>query len=132
MLRYLLALLLMFARVAGQSLPCPANSLISLQVNGSYCLTASSSGTATGSPCAPSNAQQAFVKVPTAAECPFPHCSLPQWKTEEILAAGLAERGISVGRALMATRIETADDGVMVDCVDLGGATAGNEAVVLH
>ncbi len=40
-------------------------------------------------------------------------CSLPQWRTEQILAKRLAELGVAVERGVEATQLEVRDDGLL-------------------
>ena len=49
------------------------------------------------------------------ADCPWEfQCSLPQWRTERILADRLAELGGSVERGVEAVSVRQRDDGVLV------------------
>ena len=65
---------------------------------------------------------EAFVSTPPLPATPYPFtCSLPQWRTEEILAARLAERGVAVERGVTAAEIAMAEDGARVRCVDASG-----------
>lgn len=50
-------------------------------------------------------------------------CSLPQWRTEQILAARLSELGVTVQRGLTAASIETRPDGLLVALEDVQGNT---------
>ena len=56
--------------------------------------------------------------------CPWEfQCSLPQWRTEEILAERLAELGGRIERGVAATSLEPADDGVLVSLERGDGTT---------
>ena len=47
--------------------------------------------------------------------CPWEfQCSLPQWRTEQILAERLAQLGVVVERGVAASSIEERDDGVLI------------------
>ena len=71
--------------------------------------------------------REAFVSAKPTLHTPYPFTmSLPQWRTEEILVAHLAELGVAVERGVTAAGIVFADDGVRVHCVD---HTGGEELV---
>src|SRR5690348_14894385 len=50
-------------------------------------------------------------------------CTLPQWRTEQILAQRLADVGVTVQRGVRASSIETRPDGLLVTLDDGHGAT---------
>jgi 2-polyprenyl-6-methoxyphenol hydroxylase-like FAD-dependent oxidoreductase len=51
-------------------------------------------------------------------------CSLPQWRTEQILAERLSELGVTVQRGVTAASIESRPDGLLVALEDAAGNTA--------
>jgi 2-polyprenyl-6-methoxyphenol hydroxylase-like FAD-dependent oxidoreductase len=50
-------------------------------------------------------------------------CTLPQWRTEQILAQRLCDVGVTVQRGVSASSIETRPDGLLVTLDDVHGAT---------
>ena len=65
--------------------------------------------------------------------CPWEfQCSLPQWRTEQILAERLAQLGVVVERGVAASSIEERDDGVLIQLErDDGTSTAVEAAWVI-
>jgi 6-methylpretetramide 4-monooxygenase / 4-hydroxy-6-methylpretetramide 12a-monooxygenase len=55
-------------------------------------------------------------------------CSLPQWRTEQLFTAHLAELGVSVDRGVQATGMHVRDDGVRVDLRRVDGTEDTVEA----
>jgi len=61
--------------------------------------------------------EEAFVTGEPAKGTPFPYtCSIPQWRTEEILYAHLLGLGVEVERGVTAETIDLDEDGVRVEC----------------
>jgi 2-polyprenyl-6-methoxyphenol hydroxylase-like FAD-dependent oxidoreductase len=74
------------------------------------------------------NMEEAFVSLIPPAESPYPHTrSMPQWRTEEILAERLTALDIEVELGVTAREITASEDGVQVECVDREG-----RAFVIH
>lgn len=66
--------------------------------------------------------EEAFVTGEPAKGTPYgPTCSIPQWRTEEILTAHLRRLGIEVERGVTAAEFELGTDGVRVECLDAEG-----------
>lgn len=67
--------------------------------------------------------REAFVAgAPPPADTPYPFtCSIPQWRTEEILAARLAAQGVAVERGITATAVVLGARGARVHCRDAVG-----------
>jgi len=66
--------------------------------------------------------REVLVKSAPPPETPFPYtCSLPQWRTEEILVEHLAGLGVQVERGVTAHEIVPSDDGARVHCRDAHG-----------
>jgi len=61
--------------------------------------------------------------IPPAASPYATTRSIPQWRTEEILTEPLTLQGIKVERGVTAERITVCEREVLVECVDLSGAT---------
>lgn len=71
--------------------------------------------------------REVYVSAPPPLRTPYPFtCSLPQWRTEEILAARLTADGIAVERGVRAEEIALSDAEARVRCVD----QAGREEIV--
>ena len=67
--------------------------------------------------------REAFVSSPPPMHTPYPFtCSMPQWRTEEILAERLAAVGIEVERGVTAQDIVPSESGARVHCVDQDGS----------
>ena len=61
--------------------------------------------------------------------CPWEfQCSLPQWRTEQILAERLAQLGVVVERGVAASSIEERDDGVLIQLERDDGTSTTVEA----
>ena len=61
--------------------------------------------------------------------CPWEfQCSLPQWRTEQILAGRLAELGGSVERGVTVVSLTERDDGVLAELEDADGTVRSAEA----
>jgi 2-polyprenyl-6-methoxyphenol hydroxylase-like FAD-dependent oxidoreductase len=70
------------------------------------------------------NMEEAFVSLIPPAESPYPNTrSMPQWRTEEILADRLTALDIEVERGTTAREITASENGVQVECVDKEGRT---------
>lgn len=68
------------------------------------------------------NMAEAFVFRPDPLASPFGYtCSMPQWKTEEILNAHVAGLGVTVERGVNAERITPVEGGVEVECSSVDG-----------
>jgi 2-polyprenyl-6-methoxyphenol hydroxylase-like FAD-dependent oxidoreductase len=68
------------------------------------------------------NMEEAYVSLIPPAESPYPNTrSMPQWRTEEILADRLIALEIEVERGVTARKITTSENGVQVECVDKEG-----------
>jgi 2-polyprenyl-6-methoxyphenol hydroxylase-like FAD-dependent oxidoreductase len=55
-------------------------------------------------------------------------CSLPQWRTEQILSERLGELGVTVERGITASSIESRPEGLLVALEDVDGTTEIAEA----
>ena len=55
-------------------------------------------------------------------------CSLPQWRTEQILAERLAQLGVVVERGVAASSMEERDDGVLIRLERADGTSTAVEA----
>jgi len=74
------------------------------------------------------NMEEAFVSLIPPAKSPYPNTrSIPQWRTEEILADRLTALDVEVERGVTAREITTSENGVQVECVDKEG-----RAFVIH
>jgi 6-methylpretetramide 4-monooxygenase / 4-hydroxy-6-methylpretetramide 12a-monooxygenase len=61
--------------------------------------------------------------------CPWEYqCSLPQWRTEQLLAERLAELGGGVERGVTVVSLTEREDGVLADLRDADGTTRSVEA----
>jgi 2-polyprenyl-6-methoxyphenol hydroxylase-like FAD-dependent oxidoreductase len=68
------------------------------------------------------NMEEAFVSLIPPAESPYPHTrSIPQWRTEQILADRLTAVDVEVERGVTAREIMTSENGVQVESVDKEG-----------
>lgn len=66
--------------------------------------------------------REAFVSAAPPPDTPYPFTrSLPQWRSEEILAAHLDDAGIAVERGVTAEELTVTDAGARVRCVDRDG-----------
>jgi NADPH-dependent dioxygenase len=62
-------------------------------------------------------------------DCPWPfQCSLPQWRTEQILAERLAQLGGVVERGVVVSSVEERDDGVLIRTEQADGTSTAIEA----
>ena len=62
-------------------------------------------------------------------DCPWPfQCSLPQWRTEQILAEHLARLGVVVERGVAVSSMEERDDGVLIKLEQADGRSTAVEA----
>jgi 2-polyprenyl-6-methoxyphenol hydroxylase-like FAD-dependent oxidoreductase len=74
------------------------------------------------------NMEEAFVSLSAPAESLYPNTrSMPQWRTEEILADRLTALEVEVERGVTAREITASENGVQVECVDREG-----RAFVIH
>ncbi len=68
------------------------------------------------------NMEEAFIARPDPLNSPFTYtCSMPQWKTEEILNEHLIHLGVTVERGVNAEKITSTNDGVQVECSTADG-----------
>jgi len=73
--------------------------------------------------------REAFVLDRPHRDSPYPFtCSIPQWRTEEILAGRVEEFGIPIERGVTATEISSSPDGAVVECQGPHGRTFRIEA----
>lgn len=71
--------------------------------------------------------REAFTIHPPAPDSPYPFtCSIPQWRTEQILNTHLESLGIRVERGVTAREIDVRPDGACVRCQ----AADGTETVI--
>lgn len=61
--------------------------------------------------------REVFVSSRPPSDTPYPFtCSMPQWRTEQILARRLAELGVEVERGVTAQELSLSEDGARVRC----------------
>lgn len=66
--------------------------------------------------------EEAFVSLIPPAESPYLNTrSMPQWRTEEILADRLTALDVEVERGVTAREITTSENGAQVECIDKEG-----------